>query len=35
MFQNTNKYLGVGQQQVILNAMEGKDHITSQLQQLY
>jgi hypothetical protein len=35
MFQNTNKYSGVGQQQLILNAMDGKDRIISQLQQLY
>jgi hypothetical protein len=33
MFQRANKYSGVGQ--VIMNPMEGKDHVISQLQQLY
>jgi hypothetical protein len=35
MFQGANKYSEIGQQQVIMNPMEGKDHITSHLQQLY
>ncbi|XP_021926212.1 uncharacterized protein LOC110832995 [Zootermopsis nevadensis] len=30
-----NRYIGVGQHQVIQNPMKGKDHVTSQLQQLY
>jgi hypothetical protein len=35
MFQKANKYLAVGQKEVIPNPMKGKDHVTSQLQQLY
>jgi hypothetical protein len=35
MFQRANKYSAVGQQEVIMNPMEGKDHVISQLQQLY
>jgi hypothetical protein len=34
MFQRANKYSEIGQH-VIMNPMEGKDHITSHLQQLY
>jgi hypothetical protein len=35
MFQTANKYSAVGQEQVIRNPMEGKEHVISQLQQLY
>lgn len=35
MFQTANKYSAVGQEQVITNPMEGKEHVISQLQQLY
>jgi hypothetical protein len=35
MFQTSNKYPAGGQEQVIINPMEGKEHVISQLQQLY
>jgi hypothetical protein len=35
VFQKANNYLALEQQQVVLNPMKDKDHVTSQLQQLY
>jgi hypothetical protein len=35
MFQRANKYSEIGQQHVIMNPMEGNNHVMLHLQQLY